>query len=100
MGDSSLELSSVNGPLSLTLPSDVKATLEATTVHGGINDDFGLRVHNHQFVGHDLRGELGGGGTHIRLANVNGPIDVRHASDGRTLSPAKDENQGHDKAEI
>jgi hypothetical protein len=31
-----VELSSVNGPLRLTLPSDAKASIEATTVHGGI----------------------------------------------------------------
>jgi hypothetical protein len=57
---------------------------------GGINNDFGLHVNNHHFVGHDLRGELGSGGTRIRLENVNGRIDVHHAQDGRTLSPVKD----------
>jgi hypothetical protein len=47
-------------------------------------------VNNHRYVGHDLRGELGSGGTRIRLENVNGRIDVRHAQDGRALSPVKD----------
>jgi hypothetical protein len=84
-----IELSSVNGPLRLLLPSDAKAKIEATTVHGGIDNDFGLHTNNHRFVGRDLTGELGGGGVEIRLSNVNGPIDVRHANDGRTLSPAK-----------
>jgi DUF4097 and DUF4098 domain-containing protein YvlB len=84
-----IELSSVNGPVRLLLPSDAKARIEATTVHGGIDNDFGLHTNNHRFVGHDLKGELGGGGVSIRLSNVNGPIDVRHANDGRTLSPAK-----------
>ena len=84
-----IELSSVNGPVRLLLPSDAKARIEATTVHGGIENDFGLHTNNHRFVGHDLKGELGGGGVAIRLSNVNGPIDVRHANDGRTLSPAK-----------
>ena len=40
--------------------------------------------------GHDLRGELGTGGPHIRLSDVNGRIQIHHASDGRALSPAKD----------
>jgi DUF4097 and DUF4098 domain-containing protein YvlB len=84
-----IELSSVNGPVRLLLPSDAKARIEATTVHGGIDNDFGLHTNNHRFVGHDLKGLLGGGGVEIRLSNVNGPIDVRHANDGRTLSPAK-----------
>jgi hypothetical protein len=87
---SPIELSSVNGPLDLTLPSDAKARIEATTVHGGIDNDFGLRTNNHRWVGHDLRGELGGGGVEIRLNNVNGRIEVHHANDGHALSPAKD----------
>jgi hypothetical protein len=90
LADSPIELSSVNGSIDLTLPSDAKAELEASTVSGGINDDFGLHVRHHRFVGHDLRGELGGGGTHILLSNVNGRIEIRHANDGRALSSAKD----------
>ncbi len=84
-----VELSSVNGSIDLTLPSDAKASIEANTVSGGIDNDFGLHANDHRFVGHDLRGELGGGGSTIRLNNVNGRIDIHHASDGRSLSPAK-----------
>jgi len=83
----------VNGSIDLTLPSDAKASIEANTVHGGIDNDFGLHANDHRFVGHDLRGELGGGGTEIRLNNVNGTIEIHHASDGRTLSPAKDKGE-------
>jgi len=92
LSDSPVELSSVNGGIALILPSDAKAELEASTVSGGIDDDFGLHVRHHRFVGHDLRGELGGGGTRIQLSNVNGRIEIRHANDGRALSPAKDLN--------
>jgi DUF4097 and DUF4098 domain-containing protein YvlB len=90
VADSPIELSSVNGSIDLTLPSDAKAELEASTVSGGIDDDFGLHVRHHRFVGHDLRGELGGGGTRIELSNVNGRIEIRHANDGHTLSTVKD----------
>lgn len=93
---SSVELSSVNGSVALTIPSDAKAELEATTVSGGIENDFGLHVNHHSFVGHDLHGELGNGGPPIKLENVNGRIEIHHASDGRALSPAKDLNH-HDK---
>ena len=91
-----VELSSVNGEVELTIPSDSKAEVEATTVSGGIDNDFGLHVNHHRFVGHDLRGELGNGGTHIRLENVNGRIEIHHAQDGRALSPVKDLTQ-HDR---
>ena len=90
LGSASVELSSVNGTIDLTLPSDSKASIEATTVHGGIDNDFGLHASDHRWVGHDLQGELAGGGTEIRLRNVNGRIDIHHAADGRALSPAKD----------
>jgi DUF4097 and DUF4098 domain-containing protein YvlB len=86
----SVELNSVNGSVELTIPSDSKAELEASTVSGGIDNDFGLHVNRHQFVGRDLRGELGSGGTRIKLENVNGRIEIRHAQDGRALSPVKD----------
>jgi DUF4097 and DUF4098 domain-containing protein YvlB len=98
LAGSSVELHSVNGSLDLTIPSDSKAEVEASTVSGSINNDFGLHVNNHRFVGHDLRGELGNGGTHIKLENVNGRIEIRHAQDGRALSPVKDLNH-HDKDE-
>lgn len=93
---SSIHLSSVNGSLDLTIPSDAKAEIDASTVSGGIENDFGLHVDGHM-VGHNLSGELGGGGPHIKLSNVNGRIEIHHASDGRALSPAKNlENRDKD----
>ena len=76
---------------------DAKASLEATSVHGQISNEFGLHS-SHHMIGHDLHGTLGGGGTLIRLSNVNGAIEVLHANDGRTMSPAKSE--GNDGDEI
>jgi hypothetical protein len=84
----------------LTLPSDAKARIQATTVHGGIDNNFGLHTNDHRFVGHDLTGELGGGGASIKLTNVNGTIDVRHADDGRAVSPAKNTGSRDDDGEI
>ena len=103
---SSVELSSVNGSVELTIPSDSQAEIEASTISGGIDNDFGLHVNHHRYVGHDLRGELGSGGARIKVENVNGRIDIRHAQDGRSLSPVKDlshrdrDNDGDDDSEI
>lgn len=94
---SPVEVSSVNAAVLVTLPSDAKAQLEATTVNGAISDDFGLLVTKHRFVGRDLRGELGGGGPQVRVSNVNGRIEIRHADDNRPLSPSKDLNHDHDE---
>jgi DUF4097 and DUF4098 domain-containing protein YvlB len=90
LGGSWIDLKSVNGSVDLTIPSDAKAEIEANTVSGSIDNDFGLHVNHHRYVGHDLRGELGDGGTRIKLENVNGHVAVHHAQDGRTLSPVKD----------
>jgi len=90
-----LKLSSVNGRLQVTLPSDVKAEIDARTVSGSISNDFGLPASGHQFVGHSLHGQLGGGGTRVKLSNVNGSIEIRHASDNRPLSPAKNLEREH-----
>jgi DUF4097 and DUF4098 domain-containing protein YvlB len=90
LAHNAVELSSVNGSVELTIPSDSKAELEASTISGGISNDFGLHVNNHRFVGHDLRGELGTGGAHIKLENVNGGIEIHHAQDGKAMSPVKD----------
>jgi DUF4097 and DUF4098 domain-containing protein YvlB len=95
--DSPLEFSSVNGSLSVTLPSDARAELEASTVHGGISNDFGVKADHHNWVGHDLHAKLGDGKTHIKLSNVNGSIDIRHANDGRTLSPARNLGDSDDE---
>lgn len=97
LAGNSVELSSVNGSVALTIPSDSNAEVEADTVSGGISNDFGLRVNHHRFVGHDLRGELGKGGTHIKLNNVNGRVEIRHAQDGHAISPVKDRSgRDHD----
>jgi hypothetical protein len=97
LAHNAVELSSVNGSVELTIPSDSKAELEASTISGGISNDFGLHVNNHRFVGHDLRGELGTGGAHIKLENVNGGIEIHHAQDGKAMSPVKDmSHRDHD----
>ncbi len=80
-------LSSVNGSLSVTIPSDAKAEVTADTMSGRISNDFGLDIQDHM-VGHNLRGSLGTGGPQLALKNVNGNISIRHAADGKPMSKA------------
>jgi hypothetical protein len=87
---SRIELTSVNGTVELTLPSDANADLEASTVSGGIDNDLGIHVVHHRWVGHEMHAQIGAGGPRIRLSNVNGRIEVRHANDGRPMSSVKD----------
>ncbi|MFZ3341442.1 MAG: DUF4097 family beta strand repeat-containing protein [Terriglobales bacterium] len=94
---SGVKLSSVNGKLHITLPSDTSAEVEASTVSGSISNDFGLTAIRHQYVGHSLHGQLGGGGAMVKLSNVNGTIEISHASDGKTLSPATNLERARDR---
>jgi len=99
-----ISLGSVNGPVVLIIPSDANASVRAGTVHGGISNDFGLKVKHGEYVGHNLNGQLGNGGPRIKLENVNGPIDINHAQDGKTLSPAtsvgSDSDEEDEKGEV
>jgi len=85
-----ISLGSVNGSVTLIIPSDANAVVRAGTVHGAISNESGLNVQHGDYVGHELYGQLGAGGPRIRLGNVNGRISIRHAQDGRPVSTATD----------
>lgn len=66
----------VNGAVTLVLPADASARVEAETVNGGIHaEDFGLKAEK-GFVGRDLSGEIGNGDARISLDTVNGSIRI------------------------
>jgi len=104
-----ISLNSVNGPLTLVIPSDSNAVVRAGTVHGAITNDFGIQVHHGDYVGHELYGQIGQGGPNIKLNNVNGPIRIKHEQDGRNVSPGtglltekekhKDKTKGYEDAD-
>ncbi|MGI9101380.1 MAG: DUF4097 family beta strand repeat-containing protein [Terriglobales bacterium] len=82
-----LELSSVNGNVDVTLPSDANTELTAKTVHGFISNDLGLPADNDTFASHKLAARLGAGDSRVELKNVNGSIKVQRAADGKPASP-------------
>src|SRR6185369_4110696 len=97
-----ISLGSVNGNVTLVIPSNANATVRAGTVHGGISTDFALKVKDGEYVGHSMDGQIGTGGPKIKLGNVNGGIRVSRAQDGLPLSPAaslQGESEAADEAE-
>lgn len=70
-------LSSVNGPIRLSIPSGSGASVIARNLSGGINSEFGRVVH--ATGGHHLQTMVHGGGAPIHVHNVNGGISI-HAS--------------------
>jgi len=78
-GAKGVTLNSVNGSIVLIVPSGASADVKASTLHGAITNDFGLTVEDGQYVGHNLSGQIGSGGTRVRLNNVNGSIAIRRS---------------------
>lgn len=78
---------SVNGRVTVTLPSDTSADVRASSLNGSIRNDFGIPAGPRSLVGRDLEGRIGNGGPQLRLETVNGGIEIRHADDGKPLSP-------------
>jgi DUF4097 and DUF4098 domain-containing protein YvlB len=103
-----LSLGSVNGSVDVVIPSDSNAVVRAETINGSIKNDFGLAVQHGEYVGHSLYGQLGAGGPRIKLSNVNGSINIKHAQDGRSVSAAssllsqkdKDKNKNKSDSDI
>jgi len=71
-----LKFSSVNGSITLVLPADLSAEVEASSVNGSIDSDFPVTVQG-RFSARHLRGTVGGGGRELRLETVNGSIRLR-----------------------
>ncbi|MEW6734262.1 MAG: hypothetical protein AB1489_23250 [Acidobacteriota bacterium] len=71
---------SVNGSIELLIPVNINAELRANTVHGDIENDFGLTVHRGKYVGSRLSGVLGNGSAMVKLNNVNGTISIRQSN--------------------
>lgn len=82
----SVNLETVNGSVEMRLPSDAVAEITASTVHGGISNEFNIPVNRERWVGSELRARLGEGGPAVKLSAVNGGIQIRRASDGKPLS--------------
>lgn len=78
-GAKGVTLNSVNGSIVLVVPSGASADVKASTLHGAITNDFGLTVEDGQYVGHNLSGQIGSGGTRVRLNNVNGSIAIKRS---------------------
>lgn len=80
-----ISLSSVNGPIQLSIPSNADATLEARNLSGGIESAFGHPERTSD--GHRLKAAVNHGGASIRLRNVNGGISIRSCWSRRQARP-------------
>ncbi len=68
------ELTTVNGGITLVLPSTANAALEAATKNGKIVTDFNARG---KVTDQEVIGRIGGGGSRLVLNTVNGTIALK-----------------------
>lgn len=76
--DSPLKFSTVNGGITLEMPRDTGARLHADTVNGTIESQFPPAMEN-QFIGKHVDMAIGHGGPELRIATVNGTINLRRS---------------------
>lgn len=81
----SISLSSVNGPIKVSLPSGAGANVSAHNRSGGIDANFGRA--RRAAGGHHLEAAVNGGGTQIRVQNVNGGISIHSKWNRPSLHP-------------
>ena len=71
-----LEYETVNGAITLELPSNFGAELELSTVNGRVTTDFPITISG-TLSPRKLRGTVGDGPTRVRASTVNGSVTLR-----------------------
>jgi hypothetical protein len=74
-----LEYSTVNGSVTLEVPSSFSGELEMETVNGSLQSDFPVTMQG-RFNPRHLRAKIGDGGPTIRLKTVNGSVELKKLS--------------------
>jgi hypothetical protein len=73
-----MRFKTVNGGITVEIPGDLDAEVEAATVNGGIETDFPITVRG-RFTSKRMNGTIGRGGRTLELETVNGSIRLRTA---------------------
>ena len=73
-----LDITTMNGGVTLSVPTGYSAHLETGTTNGGVDIDFPVTVQGR--IGRRITTDLGRGGPTIRLITTNGGVSVRRGS--------------------
>ncbi|MBI4324421.1 MAG: DUF4097 family beta strand repeat protein [Chloroflexi bacterium] len=84
-GEKSSSFKTVNGSITVALPGEAAANLEAHTLNGSIQNDFNLPVKNPFPIGHNLEAQIGTGGPLIKMDSVNGRVQIKRADTSQVL---------------
>jgi hypothetical protein len=75
-GNDDMDFKTVNGSVTIYVPSRFDADFRFDTVHGGIDSDFPMTISGKWGPRH-AAGTIGNGGRDIRASSVNGSIELR-----------------------
>jgi Toastrack DUF4097 len=71
-----LEFTTVNGSVSLDVPDDLNAALDASWLNGRLDSDLPITLEGRTHR-RSIRGTLGDGGATLKISTVNGSIEIR-----------------------
>lgn len=76
--DDKLNISTVNGNITLALPADTSTEVEFQSVNGRLNTDLPLTIQSSsgKFGPKHISGTIGGGGRQLKLNTVNGSVNL------------------------
>jgi len=74
--DGTMSFNTVNGSITVSLPSGASTDVSAATVNGGMETDFPLTVKG-RFSMKNMKGTIGSGGRDLDMATVNGSIHLK-----------------------
>lgn len=78
-GTSDMDFSTGNGAVTVAVPSNINAEVEARTGHGEFRSDFEIRIQGRLNPRH-IRGIIGTGGRRISMVSGNGRLELRRAN--------------------
>lgn len=82
-----VELKTVNGSITVRVPADINAQLEASTVNGKVHSELPLQVMG-RINPRRLEATIGRGGTPLRLKTVNGSVTLGTLEPAEPVAPA------------
>ncbi len=71
-----LKIETVNGSISLEMPSDLSADVKFESVNGRLHTEFPMNVQG-SVDAHSIRGQIGSGGRELKIETVNGGAELR-----------------------
>ena len=74
-----LEAKTINGSVTVEMPSPANLDLRANTMNGDISSDFPIAIQG-KMSSRNMRGTIGNGGPRLELSTVNGPIELKKAN--------------------